>query len=166
VDNGLSKLKILVADPSSHMSGLVSIMLRSLKVHSITEVHTGAAVVAELGRRVSDVLVLDDRLPGIDAIELVQKLRNAADNPNRLIAIIMMSATPDAARIAHARDAGVTEFLRKPFAAQHIETRLLAIQSAPRDFIAAPAYAGPDRRRRTNAAAPKRRAIDGDKPNA
>ena len=82
-----------------------------------------------------------------DAVALVRRLRADSDCINRLTPIIMMSAAPDAARIAAARDAGVTEFLRKPFAANHLKTRLDSIAANPRPFVEAGGYAGPDRRR-------------------
>ncbi|MCS6757833.1 MAG: hypothetical protein MO852_00940 [Candidatus Devosia euplotis] len=43
----------------------------------------------------------------------------------------------------------MTEFLRKPFAANHLQTRLTSIETNPRGFIEVDAYAGPDRRRKT-----------------
>ena len=70
-----------------------------------------------------------------------------------------MATAPNAEMIAAARDAGVTEFLRKPFAPQHIALRLESLRKAPRPFVEAESYAGPDRRRRV-ADAPKRRATD------
>jgi two-component system, chemotaxis family, chemotaxis protein CheY len=76
-------------------------------------------------------------------------LRAATDCQNRLIPVIMMSSAPDAKRIADARDAGVTEFLRKPFAANHLQSRLTSIEANPRGFIEAREYTGPDRRRRS-----------------
>jgi DNA-binding response OmpR family regulator len=61
----------------------------------------------------------------------------------------MISAAPDARRIAEARDAGVTEFLRKPFAAAHLQSRLVSIEANPRGFVEAETYQGPDRRRKS-----------------
>jgi hypothetical protein len=78
----------------------------------------------------------------------------------------MMAATPSAALIAAARDAGVTEFLRKPFAAQHIALRMEAFQASPREFVTVDSYMGPDRRRRIVADAPQRRAADTSKRSA
>ena len=79
-----------------------------------------------------------------------------ADHPNRAMPIIMMAATPDTKMIQLARDAGVTEFLRKPFSAEHIKLRLDGLTKAPRTFVEAKSYAGPDRRRRTVAGAARR----------
>lgn len=150
-DTGQISLTVLVADPSPHMAALVAGMLRAIKVREVREVHTAAAALAELGRREYGALVLDDGMKDIGSVEFVRRLRASTDSLRRGIPIIMMSSAPGVAEIKAARDAGVTEFLRKPFAPRDIGARLNTILNAPRDFIAAPAYAGPDRRRRTSA---------------
>lgn len=144
----LSRLAVLVVDPLPHMASLVAGMLRICKVREIREVNTLTAALGELKRRQFDVVVLDDGFKDFRSVDFVKKLRASADSPGRDIPIIMMSASPAAAEIKAARDAGVNEFLRKPFSAQHIEMRLNTIVNAPREFIAADAYVGPDRRRR------------------
>lgn len=145
----ITKRGVLVADHSQHMAALVGVMLRSLGRKDIREVCDASKAMAELRRRAFDVLVIDDALDGLDGVAFTKKLRASLDCQNRLIPIIMMSAAPDAKRIADARDAGVTEFLRKPFAANHLQTRLTSIETHPRGFIEADAYKGPDRRRKT-----------------
>lgn len=147
-DKTIDSLSVLVADPTPNMSVLVTTMLRTLKVRDIRDVTDAVAAMMELELRQYDVMVIDDRLAG-GALQLVRDIRAESGNVNRNIAVIMMSAAPDVDLIKEARDAGVTEFLRKPFSAQHIETRLRSILNAPRDFIAVSAYAGPDRRRRS-----------------
>jgi len=47
-----------------------------------------------------------------------------------------------------ARDAGVKEVLAKPLKAKLVLDRLFEIIERPRSFVVAPAYVGPDRRRR------------------
>jgi two-component system, chemotaxis family, chemotaxis protein CheY len=147
-DLSFRKLDILVADSSSHMASLVAQMLWHLRVHDVAEAVTSEAALALLRARKFNAVIIDDLLNPMDGIALTRVLRSSVEIPNRDIPIIMMSATPDATRIVEARDAGITEFLRKPFAAQHVATRLHAILSAPRPFITAEAYVGPDRRRK------------------
>ena len=145
----ITKRGVLVADHSQNMAGLVTVMLRSLGRKDIREAYDANKAMTELKRRVFDVLIIDDDLDGMDGVAFTKKLRTAADCQNRYVPIIMMSAAPDAKRIAEARDAGVTEFLRKPFAASHLQTRLDSIAANPRSFIEAEQYKGPDRRRRS-----------------
>ena len=145
----ITRRGVLIADPSQHMASLVSVMLRSLGRKDIREAYDANKAMTELKRRVFDVLIIDDALDGMDGVAFTRKLRSTIDCQNRYVPIIMMSAAPDARRIAEARDAGVTEFLRKPFAASHLQTRLDSIAANPRSFIEAEQYKGPDRRRRS-----------------
>src|SRR5208283_5007257 len=61
--------------------------------------------------------------------------------------VIMFSAEATAAAIIGARDAGVHEFLRKPFTIKDLMRRLEAVAMRPRDWVEGIGYVGPDRRR-------------------
>lgn len=143
-----AKLDVLVCDPNQHMGSLIGQMLRHLKVHAVEEVQNSHAALAALTSRRFGVILLDDELGPTGSVELVKALRGTEGNLNRMTPVVMMSSAPEASRILAARDAGVTEFLRKPFAAVHVETRLNSIFSAPREFVEGGGYQGPDRRRR------------------
>lgn len=143
-----AKLDVLVCDPNQHMGTLIGQMLRHLKVHAVEEVQSSNAALASLTNRKFGVILLDDELGPTDSVELIRALRANDSGINRTTPVVMMSSAPDAARIMSARDAGVTEFLRKPFAAVHVESRLNSIFAAPREFVEAGSYKGPDRRRR------------------
>lgn len=144
----ITKHGVLIADPSAHMASLIAVMLRSIGRRDIREACDAGRAMIELKRRVFDVMIIDDALGGMDGVAFTRRLRAAIDCQNRYIPVIMMSGAPDAKRIADARDAGVTEFLRKPFAANHLQSRLTSIEAHPRGFIEAREYQGPDRRRK------------------
>jgi CheY-like chemotaxis protein len=158
---GFSKLDVLVIDPSPHMTALIASMLRHLDIHYVAEVQTADAALALLQNRRFGAIMVNDTLTPMNGIELTRALRNATECINRHTAVIMMSNAPDATEIAAARDAGISEFLRKPFAAAHVESRLVSILAAPRDFIATEAYVGPDRRRKRLAPKSERRGVKG-----
>lgn len=141
--------RVLVADSTPHMASLVSQMLRALGRRTVHEAYDAHRAMFELKRLPFDILIVDADLAGLDGAAFTRKLRADTECRNRHIPVIMMSAAPDARRIAEARDAGITEFLRKPFAASHLQTRLESIAANPRGFIEADTYSGPDRRRRT-----------------
>jgi two-component system chemotaxis response regulator CheY len=154
------EIRALVADPSTHMAGLVTLMLHTLKIRAVDEAVNLERAAAMLARRPYDLMLIDEQLGGPAGFKMIKGLRQSADHPNRAMPVIMMAAAPDAKMIQLARDAGVTEFLRKPFSAQHIQLRLDAIRNAPRPFVESDVYSGPDRRRRDIAGQPKRRTAD------
>jgi DNA-binding response OmpR family regulator len=156
----LTPLRALVADPSSHMAALIAQMLHSLKIRSVEATVNLERTASELGRRSYDLILLDEQIAGGEGFEMIRGIRQTADHSNRSTPIIMMAAAPDARMIAAARDAGVTEFLRKPFSAEHIRLRIEAMRAAPRPFVEAESYAGPDRRRKHASTGQRRRAGD------
>jgi CheY-like chemotaxis protein len=154
------KLSALVADPSSHMAALAAVMLKSLGIRNVSATVDLPHTAAELAQHPYGLILIDEQLGGEAGFAMIRKMRQTGTHPNRETPIIMMASAPDARMIAAARDAGVTEFLRKPFSAEHIGLRLAAISKAPRAFVEARDYAGPDRRRRTVSGAAARRATD------
>ncbi len=144
----ITKSGVLIVDPQPNMASIIASMLRTMGRRDIREANDATQALLEIGRRAFDVVIIDDAITKLDALELVRRIRADRDGQNRLVPIIMMAAAPDALRIAAARDAGMTEFLRKPFAAAHLKSRLDSIATKPRAFIEADAYNGPDRRRR------------------
>jgi DNA-binding response OmpR family regulator len=143
-----TKLAVLVSDPSPHMATLIASMLRAIGVRDITTTVSLFDTANDLRINRFDVIMILDRADDWDGLEIVRAVRKSKDGINRSTPIIMMSRAPDMARIRAARDAGVTEFLRKPFAATDVAKRLSAMLAGPRDFIDVEEYSGPDRRRR------------------
>lgn len=159
--------RALLIEPSAHMAGLVAVMLRSLGIKEIDTAASLDQAAVALGRRRFDLVLLDGDIGASDGFEFMRALRQNAEHPNRHVPIIMMASAPGAAMIGAARDAGVNEFLRKPFSSEHIKMRLDTINRGNRAFVETSAYAGPDRRRRRVAVKTQRRASDaGDPPAA
>ncbi len=58
----------------------------------------------------------------------------------------MISHCTDQPRVVAARNAGINEFLAKPFSARDLYQRICSTILNPRPFIRAKNYVGPDRR--------------------
>jgi DNA-binding response OmpR family regulator len=143
-----AKLRALVADPAPYMADLVGQMLRTLGIRDIDTVSTLASAESALATAKYDLVMIDGRLGDDGGLKVVSDLRTKPEHRNHDAPIIMMCAAPSAAQIAAARDAGINEFLRKPFSAQHIKLRVDAIRNTSRAFLETDSYTGPDRRRR------------------
>lgn len=139
---------VLIADPTPNMASLVAAMLRGFGHQMVTESSDIRQVRSTLALRGFSLIILDEGFGPPGPIELVRQVRTDPEHPNRFTPIIMTSAAPDAHLIGEARDAGVSEFLRKPFSASDLQARIASLDLKPRDFVEAPHYAGPDRRRR------------------
>jgi hypothetical protein len=74
----------------------------------------------------------------------------------------MVAVEATASAILGARDAGVHEFLRKPYTIKGLMRRLEAVILRPRDWVEGVGYVGPDRRRFNSGdySGPMKRRVD------
>lgn len=160
-----SKLKrILIVDPNVRSSRFLGSLLKSgLQARVFTSAFFDAGFA--LARSANPHLILVEHTSvGLDGYALTRKIRRS-DLPSRKAPVIMVTAEATASAIAMARDAGIHEFLRKPYTSGELQRRLEAVSLLHRDWIEGIAYVGPDRRRFNSAAyaGPRRRAEDGIK---
>ena len=84
----------------------------------------------------------------MDGISLAHRIRNDPASPNKFVPFVLMTGFSEKRRVMQARDAGVTEFLVKPFTARDLYRRLYQIIERPRQFVRSEDFFGPDRRRK------------------
>lgn len=140
-------VNIAIADPDTRMAQLVKKVLYTLGCQRIFLVRDGQEALDLLKGEQVDMLVTDWELKHINGIELTQFIRQSLDSPNRMLPIIMLTARNDKQNIRVARDAGISEYLIKPFSAKTLMERVHAVVEDPRCFILCKSFTGPDRRR-------------------
>ncbi len=87
-------------------------------------------------------------MPPINGVEFTRRVRASTERSIKFLPIIMLTAHADKRRVLLARDAGVTEFLAKPFTPHALYTHIASIVEHPRSFIECDAFFDPDRRRK------------------
>ncbi|MEM6492125.1 MAG: response regulator, partial [Pseudomonadota bacterium] len=127
---------------------LVSEICQEIGFHVCEWAKDGAHGLRIIEKEKPDIVVTDLVMPGMDGLTLARTLRDPVKSPNPLVPIILMSASISKTLLFKARDAGINEMLAKPLKAKLVFDRLFEIIERPRDFVVAPAYVGPDRRRR------------------
>ena len=141
-------LKILLVDDNHHMRVLLAEILKAVGVKHIFEASDGAQGLKLLrGQRV-DIIITDLSMKPLDGIDFVRLLRNSPDSPDQMCPVIMITGHSTLQRVHAARNAGVNEFLAKPLTARGVVERISQIIDHPRQYVRAPNYFGPDRRRR------------------
>jgi CheY-like chemotaxis protein len=148
--NRLNQVRVLLADRDSRTSTLVHRTLFSFGFRHIDMVNSGEAALESLRRNPYDLIITEWNMAPTDGLTLVKEIRRARDDQRirRDIPIIMLTAQSEKDNVEAARDAGINEFIVKPFTAKTISNRIVTVVDNPRSFIEAPGYIGPDRRRR------------------
>ncbi|MGC2854325.1 response regulator [Novispirillum sp. DQ9] len=144
----ISALQFLCIDADTTMRQMLADVLRSLGVRSITEAADGKAGQEVLAASCPDIIFCEWELPEVNGIDLVRHIRGDPDSLNRMTPVIFVTAHTQVRHVTAARDAGVTEYLAKPFSARLIYSRICSVLEHPRAFIEAETFIGPDRRRR------------------
>lgn len=156
----LKALRILVVDDNRHAAEIVKSVLGSVGAQEILEAQTPQRAFAYLQETTVDMMIVDQNLGrGDEGIQLVRRIRNDPASPNPYVPILMLTGYTEQRRVVGARDAGVSEFLSKPFTIVGLLKRVEVLINQPRPFVRSLDYFGPDRRRRADPAykGPERR---------
>lgn len=145
----LGDLSVLIVDDNAAMRGILRTVLTAMGLRSISESGDATTAMQLLQQTPVDLLICDWKMQPIDGIALVRWLRDPAVSPAPELPILMLTCYTDRARVCEARDAGVTEFMAKPFSPEGLYQRIRAIVEQPRPFVQAKAFFGPDRRRKS-----------------
>lgn len=159
-----SQAKVLVVDPASPMLALTKSILHNLgfgQIYTARDTNKGFEL---LRQNNPDIVFAEWMVTPQSGIEFVRQIRNSPLSPDPYVPVIMMTGFSSYERVVEARDSGITEFLVKPFTSDEFCAKLKNVVENQRYFVAAPAFFGPNRRRRkAPEEGPKRRKEDNKK---
>lgn len=141
-----ASLKILLLGGKSHGVGTLKAALKSAGVTRIAQVEDSRRAIELLGLELYDIVFFDQNAAPVEAMPFAIAARRM---PSVLNPMVPMFLLHDAARrrdVEGARDLGATDVLTVPLSPRTLMIKLRAALAAPRAFIAAPEFFGPDRR--------------------
>ncbi|HPA87708.1 MAG TPA: hybrid sensor histidine kinase/response regulator [Bacteroidales bacterium] len=126
----MAVLKVLVVDDEPGIRSGVTRILKSFQVnypfmdedysYEVLEAATGEEGIAITEREKPDIILLDNKLPGMQGIEVLEYIRNR--NSDTVVAMITSYASLDVAVKAH--KFGATDFIPKPFTPQELKSSI------------------------------------------
>ena len=118
-------MRALVVDDSKPVRSIVARTLRELHF-DCTEASNGVeALDAIAAAGPPDLVTVNWHMPVMDGLELVRRLRQ--DPAHRRLPLLMISTEHERERIALAMDAGVDDYLAKPFTPASLTRKLVAL---------------------------------------
>ena len=112
---------ILVVDDESDVRELLRKFL-TRRGYEVDTASDGMAAIEAIRENPPDIVLLDIRLPKIDGLSVLRRLRDDADD----VAIITMSGIADEDMARQSLELGAADFITKPFNLPYLETSLLA----------------------------------------
>ena len=115
----LSGLRVLIAEDNALNQKLLLRLLEGWNIQA-DFVDNGEDALAYLQRRICDVVLMDVHMPRLDGCEATRRLRRQTDNPNNAVPVIALTAAALMEEKKRAFEAGMTEFITKPFVPEQL----------------------------------------------
>jgi two-component system response regulator MprA len=116
------KAHILVVDDDPRITDLLRRIL-AFEGYSVAIAATGSEALNRALERPPDLIILDIMLPGLNGLEVAQRLRAAGDT----VPILMLTARDEVADRVQGLETGADDYLVKPFAPEELVARVKAL---------------------------------------
>ncbi|MGC6483142.1 MAG: response regulator transcription factor [Synechococcus sp.] len=124
------RLRVLVVDDEANLAELLRLEL-DVEGYDVEVATDGAAGLVKARSQPSpDLIVLDWNLPDFSGVDICQRIRKAGVTTP----ILMLTGHDDVADRVTALDAGVDDYLIKPFSIEELMARLRAMQRRAQSF--------------------------------
>ena len=115
-------MRILIVDDFSTMRRIIKNILRQLELNNVVEADDGTTAWEILNKDHIDFIISDWNMPQMTGIELLRKVR-ASEDYGRL-PFLMVTAEAQQANIIEAAQAGVSNYIVKPFTAETMKQKI------------------------------------------
>jgi two-component system chemotaxis response regulator CheY len=115
-------MDVLIVDDASAMRRIVRGLLRELGFKNMRDAENGQRALDELKKRKADFIISDWNMPVMTGLELLKAIR--ADEALKSTPVLMVTAEAKQENIIAAVQAGVSNYIVKPFNAQTLQEKL------------------------------------------
>lgn len=145
----IDNVNFLVIDRNQHMRELLVGILRAFGAKDVRWASTYPDAKEAIGAKPPEIMFTSWKLDPTNGVDLSREIRWSQKEAVRFIPIIMVSGHGEEKKVLQAREAGINEFVVKPYAAATILSRMHAVIMRPRRYVKTETFFGPDRRRTT-----------------
>lgn len=114
--------KVMVVDDFSTMRRIVKNILKQLGYENIEEAEDGVQALNKLQSGGADFIVTDWNMPNMTGLELLKAVRG--DGDLKEVPVLMVTAEAEKENIIAAVEAGVSNYIVKPFTAETLKEKI------------------------------------------
>ena len=118
-------MKILIVDDMATMRRIVKTVLKQLGFNNITDAENGEEGLQKLRAEEFHFVVSDWNMPVMTGIDMLRAIR--ADEKLKAIPVLMVTAEAQQHNLVEAVQAGVSNYIVKPFTAETMQEKLAKI---------------------------------------
>lgn len=116
-------MSILVVDDYQTMIRIIKNLLKQLGFSNVDEATDGAAALQKIGAKPYGLIISDWNMEPMTGLDLLKKVRGEGNK----VPFIMVTAESKTENVMAAREAGVNNYIVKPFNADTLKTKLLSV---------------------------------------
>ena len=119
------EMEVLVVDDQQMMRRIVISLLKQLGIIRVREASDGRTALAQLEEGPVDLILSDWNMEGMSGLEFLKAVR--ADDKYKHLPFIMVTGENKVTNIVAAKEAGVSNYMVKPFSAATLKTKILSV---------------------------------------
>ncbi len=118
-------MKIMIVDDYSTMLRILRNLLRQLEFNNVEEANNGGDALQKLRENPYHLIISDWNMQPMTGLELLKEVR--ADAKLKHIPFIMVTAESKTDNVIAAKQAGVSNYIVKPFNAETLKTKMASV---------------------------------------
>lgn len=127
IESFLKSKKILIVDDEAFMRSVLSGIVKHMGFTDVSEARDAKSALEMLSAKPFDVCFCDWEMPGMSGLEFYSKVRENEELKN--LAFIMITGHTASEKVKEAIDAGIKEYIAKPFNENVIRKTLVKVLS-------------------------------------
>ncbi len=116
-------MNILVVDDYQTMIRIIRNLLKQLGFNNVDEATDGKAALEKVAAKPYGLIISDWNMEPMTGLDLLKEVRGAGDK----VPFIMVTAESKTENVLAAREAGVNNYIVKPFNADTLKTKLTSV---------------------------------------
>jgi len=118
-------MRVVIVDDYTTMLRILRNLLRQLEINNVEEANDGDTAYLLMQKNPPDLIISDWNMAPVTGLDLLRKVR--ADAKLKHIPFIMVTAESKTENVIVAKQAGVSNYLVKPFNADTLKAKLSAV---------------------------------------
>lgn len=119
-------MNVLIVDDYATMLRIIKNLLKQLGFNNIEEASDGSEAYEKLKQKNYGLVISDWNMEPMSGLELLKKIRGGTDS-FKTVPFIMVTAESKTENVIAAKQAGVNNYIVKPFNAETLRTKISAV---------------------------------------
>ncbi|HVV28725.1 MAG TPA: response regulator [Rhizomicrobium sp.] len=118
-------MRVLIVDDYSTMLRILRNLLRQLDINAVDEANNGEEALSMLKTKPFDLIISDWNMAPMTGLELLRSVRG--DSQLKRLPFIMVTAESKTENVITAKQAGVSNYIVKPFNAETLRAKIASV---------------------------------------